>query len=154
MEQNFNTPFIFYLSMEEELPKSFYIFDKCFKELGYILLPVKIDQLQMICASAEQNQIIVLSSITDSREMRMYNERVRNVLKYILKSKRLTMMVCSSFSKLNDFRMYSMMKNYFFLKYPLSARELAKKIVRYHDLKSEQNTKWPGGRRTRLGTTA
>ena len=41
------TPFIFYLSLEDTLPNAFYTFDKYLKELGFILVPVKIDQLQI-----------------------------------------------------------------------------------------------------------
>src|SRR5665648_493814 len=104
MEKNLNTPFIFYLSLEENLPKSFYIFDRCFKELGYMLVPVKVDQLQTLMSSTEQSQIIVITSVTDVRELKMYNDKVRNLLKYILKSKRITFMHCGSFSKLNDTR--------------------------------------------------
>lgn len=154
MDQNFNTPFIFYLTLEENLPKTFYVFDRYLKELGFILVPVRIDQLQTLVASTDQNQIIVLSSVTDAREMKMYNEKVRGLLKYVLKSKRLTFMHLCSFSKLNDYRLYSLKKNYYFLKYPLDARALSAKIARYHDLKSETNVRWPGGKRAGLGAVA
>jgi hypothetical protein len=151
MEQNHNTPFIFYLTLEENLSKTFYVFDKALKDLGFILVPVRIDQLQTLVASTDQTQIIVLASVTDVREMRMYNEKVRGLLKYVLKSKRLTLMHCSSFSKLNDCKLFSLNKNYYFLKYPLNARLLSAKIAQYHDLKSEQNVRWPGGKRAGLG---
>jgi hypothetical protein len=154
MEKNFNTPFIFYLTLEENLPKTFYVFDRTLKDLGFMLVPVRIDQLQTLCASTDQSQIIVITSVTDAREMKMYNEKVRGLLKFILKSKRLTFMHLSSFSKLNDFKMYSLKKNYYFLKYPLDARTLSAKIARYHDLKSETNVRWPGGKRAGLGAVA
>lgn len=154
MEQNFNTPFIFYLTLEENLPKAFYAFDKALKDLGFMLVPVRIDQLQTLVASTDQTQIIVITSVSDCREMKLYNEKVRGLLKYVLKSKRLTFMHCSSFSKLNDVKLYSMRKNYYFLKYPLDARLLSAKIARYHDLKSETNVRWPGGKRAGLGAVA
>ena len=106
------TPFIFYLSLEDTLPKSFYSFDTYLKELGFILVPVKIDQLQTLVASSEQEQVIVLCSVTNVREYKLYNEKVRKFLKFILKSKRLTFMHCSSFSKLNDSRHFVIQKNY------------------------------------------
>jgi len=146
------SPFIFYLSLEDSLPKSFYTFDKHLKELGFILVPVKIDQLQMLVASSEQEQVIVLCSVTNVREYKLYNEKVRGFLKYILKSKRLTFMHCSSFSKLNDQRHFLIQKNYYFLRYPLNAKQLSYKISKYHALKKEQHTVWPGGRRATLGT--
>lgn len=153
MEQN-DTPFIFYLTLEENLPKTFYVFDHMLKDLGFILVPVRIDQLQTLVAATDQTQIIVIASVVDSREMKLYNEKVRGLLRYVLKSKRLTFMHLSSFTKLNDMKLYSLSKNYYFMKYPLDARLLAKKIARYHDLKSEQNTRWPGGKRAGLGAVA
>ncbi len=147
-----NTPFIFYLSLEENLPKIFFNFDQHFKALGYILLPVRIDQLQLLLSSTDQNQIVVITSVRDAREMKLYNDKIRKVLKYVLKSKRLTFMHLSSFSKVNDSRLFSMVKNYYFIKYPIDVRALSANIARYYELKSSANaTKWPGGRRAGLG---
>ena len=148
------TPFIFYLSLEDTLPKSFYSFDTYLKELGFILVPVKIDQLQTLVASSEQEQVIVLCSVTNVREYKLYNEKVRKFLKFILKSKRLTFMHCSSFSKLNDSRHFVIQKNYYFISYPLNAKQLSFKISKYHVLKKEQHTIWPGGRRATLSAGA
>jgi hypothetical protein len=67
MENNSQTPFIFYVTFDEHLSKSFYVYDRAFKDLGYILVPVKVDQLQSLIASTEQGQIIAITSITDSR---------------------------------------------------------------------------------------
>lgn len=152
--QNEPSPFIFYLTLEDSLPKAYYAFDKHLKEQGFILVPVKIDQLQSIISTTEQEQVIVLCSVTDSREFKIYNDKVRGFLKYILKSKRLTFMHLSSFSKLNDQRMYALQKNYYFLRYPLNARDLSFKIAKYHSLKKEQRTVWPGGRRSTLAGVA
>lgn len=149
------TPFIFYLTLEESLPQSFYVFDRNLKDLGFILVPAKVDQIQNIMSMTDQTQVIVLCSVSDSREMKIYNEKVRPLLKYILKSKRITFMHLCSFSKLNDNRLYGMSKNYYFMKYPLDAGILSQKIGRYYDLKSETNVlRWPGGRRAGLGAVA
>ena len=148
------SPFIFYLSLEDTLPSTFYTFDKHFKELDFILVPVKIDQLQILIASSDQEQVIVLCSVTNVREYRLYNEKVRKFLKFILKSKRLTFMHLSSFSKLNDMKNFVIQKNYYFIRYPLNAKELSFKISRYHALKKEQHTVWPGGKRATYGVGA
>lgn len=144
-------PFIFYLSLEDTLPSSFFTFDKYLKELGFILVPVKIDQLQVLVASSEQEQVIVICSVTNVREYKLYNDKIRKFLKFILKSKRLTFMHFSSFSKLNDQKNYVNLKNYYFLRYPINAKQLSFKISKYHALKKEQLTIWPGGRRATLG---
>jgi hypothetical protein len=153
MKNSDNNPFIFYLTFEENLPGTFYIFHKMFKELDFILVPVHIDQLQKLVSFAEQEQVVVIASVVDSRDMKIYNEKVRGLLKYILKSKRLSFMHLSSFSKLNDSKFYTLNKNYYFMKYPLNTRTLAEKIVRFYELKTENNIRWPGGRRAKLGAT-
>jgi hypothetical protein len=152
MDETLNTPFIFYLTLEDELPKTFYAYDRAFKELGFMLIPFKIDQLQTLLSSTDQTQVLVIASVTDARELKLYHEKIRGLLKYILKSPRITFMHFSSFSKINDSRLYSLRKNYYFIKYPLDVRQMAKKIARYHDLKSETNVRWPGGRRAGIGT--
>jgi hypothetical protein len=150
MEKNENTPFIFFLVFDENLPRVFFTFHRTLKSCGLMLVPVRIDQLQKIISASEQNQVIVISSVINSVEMKNYNEKVRELLKFILKNKRLTFMLLSSFSKLSDFNLFSFSKNYFFLKYPLDAVLLSEKISRYYQLKSKTNMKWPGGRRPRM----
>ena len=147
-------PFIFFLTLEDQLPKNYYIFDRYLKDLGFILVPVKIDQLQSLVSASDQEQVIVLCSVSDSREYRIYNEKVRGFLKFILKYKRITFMHMSSFSKLNDQRLFALQKNYYFFKFPFSAKDLSFKISRYHALKKDQRTIWPGGRRATLGSGA
>jgi hypothetical protein len=147
MSDQSNSPFIFYLLLEEKLPQVFYTFHKFLKERGYILVPVRIDQLQTLTASTAQTHIIVLSSVIDAQEYKLFNEKVRGLLKFVLKSKRLTFMQLSSFSKLNEIKKYIRNRNYFFLKYPLNARLLANNIAQYYNLKAEEKTRWPGGKR-------
>lgn len=155
MEKSNQTSFIFFLVLGDNLPRTFYAFDKHLKNFGMMLVPVKVDQLQQLVASTEQEQIVVLCSVSDVKEMKMYSDKVRGLLKYILKSKRLTFMHLSSFSKLNDVRNHAYQRNYFFLKYPLNVAELSAKIARYYELKSETNVRWPGGRRAgTLGAVA
>lgn len=154
MNQDIGSPFIFYLLLEEKLPEMFYVFDRLFRNLGFILVPVRIDQLQTLAASTHQNHLIVLSSVTDVKEFRQYNEKVRGLLKFILKSRRITFMHLSSFSKLNDVKKHTLTKNYFFLKYPLDSRVLSARIARYHELKTEEKSRWPGGKRAGVSAMA
>jgi hypothetical protein len=115
-------------------------------------VPVKIDQLQSLVASSEQEQVVVLCSVSDAKEYKRYNDKIRGFIKYILKSKRLTFIHLSSFSKINDQKKFVMQKNYFFMKYPLNAKDLSLRISKYHALKKDQLTVWPGGRRATLGS--
>jgi hypothetical protein len=151
MNKNENAPFIFYLTLEETLPKNFYIFHKLFSEIDFVLVPVRIDQLQKLISCTDQSQIILISSVSDSKEYKSYNEKIRGLLKFFLKSKRLSFFHLSSFSKLNDSKVHSLHKNYFFMKFPFDARDLSRKIARYYEVKSEKTLSWPGGKRAGVG---
>lgn len=151
MEKDLASPIIFYLVQEENLPENFYRFDLIFKEYGAMVVPVHIDQLQMLASSTEQSQIIVLSSVANFRELKAFS-KVRKLLKLVLKSKRITFFQLSSFSSIDDSKHFTIQKNYFFMKYPINAKSLAARIIRYHELKSEKNSKWPGGRRAGIGS--
>ncbi|HXH29928.1 MAG TPA: hypothetical protein VNJ01_03880 [Bacteriovoracaceae bacterium] len=152
MEYVESNPFIFYLSLEETLPKDFYVFDRCFKDLGFLLVPVKIDQLQMLLTSTDQAHFIFISSVTQARELKLFNEKVRGLLKYVLKTKSLTYFQFSSFSKINDTRIHNLSKNYYFLKYPIDAAVLTRRIACYFEDKSEVSVKWPGGKKAGVRT--
>jgi hypothetical protein len=151
MKNNENAPFIFYLTFEENLPRKFYTFHKLFSELDFVLVPVRIDQLQKLMSCSDQSQVMLICSVTDSREFKCYNEKIRGLLKFVLKSKRLSFFHLSSFSKINESKTHNQQKNYFFMKYPLDARDLSQKIARYYELKSEKTLKWPGGKRAGIG---
>ncbi len=144
-------PFIFFLTLEERLPEQFYTFDRIFKEYDYILVPVRVDQLQQLVASTEQNHVMVISCTTNFREYRLFNEKVRKILKYVLKSRRLSFVQLSSFAKINDTRAHNLTKNYFFLKAPVDARELTERMISFHDQKSEKSQIWPGGHKSLAG---
>jgi hypothetical protein len=146
-------PFIFFLTLEERLPEQFYTFDRLFKEYDYILVPVRVDQLQQLVASTDQNHVMVISCTSNFREYRLFNEKVRKILKFVLKSRRLSFIQLSSFGNLNDTRAHNLTKNYFFLKTPVEARELTERMIRFHDEKSEKSQLWPGGHRSLGGIT-
>lgn len=141
-------PFIFYLTLEEKLPDQFYVFDSLFKEMDYILVPVTVDQLPKLVASTEQDHVMVINCVSSFREYKLFNTKVRSILKYVLKSRRISFIEISSFSKLNDSRVHSLSKNYFFLKTPVDGRALVKRMISFHSKRSEQSNLWPGGARS------
>ncbi len=154
MDDREDPTLIFFLTLDETLPSAFYTLDRSLREHGLILVPVRIDELQRLLSLTEQTKITVLASVADSRELRLYTDQARGLLKYLLKSKRLTFLLLSSFSRLNDVKTFAMTRNFFFLKYPINARLLSARIARYHLVNSEKNIKWPGGRRAGLGAVA
>lgn len=141
-------PFIFYLTLEEKLPDQYYVFDLLFKERNYILVPVTVDQLSKLVASTDQSHVMVLNCVSSFREYKLFNTKVRSILKYVLKSRRISFIEISSFSKLDDSRLHSLSKNYFFLKTPVDGRSLVEKLSQFHTKRSEKSNLWPGGARS------
>lgn len=148
MKSQSDIPFIFYLTLEEKLPPTFYHLDKSLKKLGFMLVPIQIDQLQTLISVSDQEHITVVTSTMVGREFKYYNDKVRTILKYLLKSPRMTFIHLSSFAKLNDTKKFFTLKNYIFLKYPVNPQVLAVRIARHHDAQKESmDRRWPGGRR-------
>lgn len=143
---------IFYLTSHPELPKEFFFFSKLFAQRDFILVPVKVDQLQNLALSTEQEHIIVINTIKNSEELKNYNKYARHLLKYVLKSKRITFFNLSSFAASDDSKVYYNLKNYFFIKLPIDARILTNNLVRYYGLKQSEKIAWPGGRRASLSS--
>lgn len=141
---------IFYLTYQNELPKEYFYFSELFNQKDYILVPVRVDQLQNLAASTEQQHIIVISTVKNSQELKNYNKYARHLLKYVLKSKRITFFNLSSFNASNDSKIFFHSKNYFFIKLPVNARIFTDKLIRYYELKQTQSIAWPGGKRAGL----
>lgn len=143
---------IFYLTCQPELPKEFFFFSSFFAKQDFILVPVKVDQLQNLALSTEQEHIIVINTIKNSAELKNYNKYARHLLKYVLKSKRISFFNLSSFSSSDDSKIFFNFKNYFFINLPIDARILTHKLVRYYELKQSEKIAWPGGRKASLSS--
>ena len=146
-----NSTFIFYLTLEENLPRNYYLLDEKLKEHGFMLMPIKVDQLQAIISASMQEQVIILCSVANSNEFKLYNNYVRKYVKNALKSKRTSFFLLSSFSKINDKKYLPQSENYFFLKYPMCGETLAMHLSDFYLAKSSNSTLWPGGRRATIG---
>lgn len=141
---------IFYLTCHHELPKEFFFFSELLNKQDYILVPVRVDQLQNLAASTEQQHILVINTIKNSQELKNFNKYARHLLKYVLKSKRITFFNLSSFNSSNDSKIFFHSKNYFFIKLPVDAKILTNKLIKYYELKKTQSIAWPGGKRAGL----
>lgn len=143
---------IFYLTCATELTKEYFFFNELFNQQGFILVPVKVDQLQNLAANTEQEHIIVINTIKNSQELKNFNKYARHLLKYVLKSKKISFFNLSSFNAANDSKALYQFKNYFFINLPIDAKLLTNKLTRYHHLKCSQSVAWPGGKRAGLSS--
>ena len=67
MNDDNNLSFIFFLTLDEKLPKAFYVFNEHLKKQNFVLVPIKVDQLQSIISASGQDQVVILCSVTDVR---------------------------------------------------------------------------------------
>jgi len=145
-----NTSFIFYLTLEDNLPKNYYVLDEKLKKVGFTLMPIKVDQLQAIISASMQEHVVILCSVSTASEYKLYNLYIRKYVKNAFKSKRTSFFLLSSFSKLNDKKSLGSIENYYFLKYPVCSDTLALQLCNFHMAKSTNSSLWPGGRRVTM----
>jgi hypothetical protein len=148
MEAQSDLKFIFYILLDQKIPEDFYLFDDALKKLGFTLIPIAIDQIQILGSISEQSHIFVISSSTDFSSFKAYNKNVRKMLMYLLKSDRITFFKLSSFNKLNDEKKFYNFKNYFFINYPQDVQKISEWMVHLFLVKSKMSKKWPGGKKT------
>lgn len=154
MAQTESSPIVFYISLTDVLPPSYFSFSVRMKKEGITVVPVKFDQLQKVVAVSEQGEVVVVASVRTIQEALSYHRNVRKHLKYLLKSERLTLILLSSFSKLNDQKNHLVKRNYFFLKYPMDLGHVCQLLARLIELKKEKTRRWPGGKRSQSGVGA
>lgn len=143
---------IFYLTSQSQLPREFFFFSELFAKKNVMLVPVRVDQLQNLALSTEQEHIIVINTIKNTEELKNYNKYARHLLKYVLKSKRISFFNLSSFAASDDTRIYFNFKNYFFINLPIDARILTNKLIKYYVLKQSEKIAWPGGRKASVSS--
>jgi hypothetical protein len=150
-DANTKTTLIFFLLLDESLPHSYFVFDRVLKEVGLTLIPVTNDQLQILKSYSSQDNVFVICSTTGSKEFKTFNTKIRELLKFLLQSEKFIFIKMSSFCALNDEKKFAMLKNYFFINYPVDAKKVAAWISHSIRIKSEVNNEWPGGKKANPG---
>lgn len=148
MSKSNTSNFLFYLTVEENLPRSFFILNQAMKTYGFVLVPVRVDQIQQLVSISEQSHIMIISSVSQHSELKSYNQKIRGILKYILKSKRISFLLLSSYSVINDTKMHTLTGNFYFIKFPLVVNKLAQVLVKFYESKILASHKWPGGKKS------
>jgi hypothetical protein len=151
MARNETTSFVFYLCLSDVQPHSYFLLSNKLKKENIVLVPVRFEQLQKLLSATDQAEVIVISSVRNIQEAVFYQKNVRKHLKYLLKSERITLILLSSFSNLNDQKNHLVKRNYLFLKYPLDLGHICQLIARVLELKQEKSQRWPGGKRSQPG---
>lgn len=138
---NEENPFVFYLELEQYFNNHFFNFNHFFQKKDFILLPVTLDQLQQLASLTEQSEVIVICSVSSFQQMKVYEQKVRGVLKFFLKDKRFNFILISSFSHLDDKKYFKNNSSYSFFNYPLDVKKVVQNIVDYYFYKNNNKNR-------------
>jgi hypothetical protein len=141
---------IFYLKLTPKLNNKFFEIDRHFKQKGFTLIPVSVSDLIAVNRGENKFQVILIAD--GFEQARYYHKKIRKILKYWMRSKRINLFIGSSFELLDDSAIYGLTDCYFYYKLPIKTKEFCDKIGTKIKEKQDHDKKWPGSS-TRLGST-
>ncbi len=147
---NTTATLFFWVNLEEKLGPLYYRAARALKQQGVTLLPVRMDQVARLASLTDSPHLVVLCSTRRQAEYLAFAKHVVPVLGLLLRQERLSFFHLSSFHKLDMGARLKQRRNYYFFKYPLNVLSLCGKLKKFHQLKSTQAQKWPGGRRAKV----
>jgi hypothetical protein len=148
MEAFEDLKFVFYIAMGETLPKYYYDLAHALREVDLTLVPVQLDQLLIMHQGKKRIHAVCVTS--NMREFKIFQKRIKKVLKQSIMSKLLSLYHLSSFSKLNLHNELGRMDNYHFVNLPVQDKTFAHALLKFYKVAINNVKKWPGGRRGKL----
>lgn len=148
MEGNDN--WIFYLKLQRELPREYFLIDQQFKQSAKSLVPVGIKGLtEMVKKSRRVHVLIVIKNLD---EYKYFTKNVKKVMKFLVRTGRVNLYIASSFNGVNDTAI--MRRDYYhYMKLPVSYKYLCGHVSTTVDMKEQNSFKWPGGVRSQFKLT-
>ncbi len=142
MKSQSNFYVILYLLLDDKLPEAFYLLNNEFKKENFSLIPVTIDQIQLIKSSLIQSKVAIICSSNNLNEIHLYNKKIRPHLKMLLKSSSLIYFKLSSFQILNDEKKFYQFKNFIFKSYPQDLEKITGIICSILRERLSNNDRW------------
>ena len=139
---------VFLLVLGGKLPPNFGTFAAEFSKLNVTLVPIQFDQLVQFFKG--QNQIHLMTIVTDLAERKSFDEYLKIRLAFAVKGKLITVHHLTSFGAIDFGPQYSKIPNYFHYSLPLKIDETSSQIVAKYRQMRDNEEKWPGGKRGRL----
>lgn len=141
---------IFYLKLQKELPKEYFRLDQELKMYGKSLVPMTIRSLGESIKKSKKIHVLIVVRNLD--EFRYFNSKVKKILKFMVRTGRVSLYVTSSFNAVND---TTIMRRdfYYFMKLPVSYSFLCQSIAKVVDSNDANAYKWPGGSRSQFKLT-
>lgn len=136
---------IYFLSIEEELPDSYYQLSREFVKSGYSLIPIKLEQLSLFYE--DQEELNVICTVGNFEAQSKFKSFVFSRLNYYILNKKINLFHISSFapekfSKKQD--------NYHFFQLPSPTTVLVYNIKDLCETLKKVTKSWPGGKRAKI----
>ncbi len=147
--KEYKTDWIYYLKLSPKLSKNFFDMDAHFKERGITLIPVTLSEL--LGLTKGEGDFHCVSCIASFADAKYYLKKARKIIHILLRSKRMHWYIASSFAFTNEASLFSVYGNYHFARLPIGVKKFCDIIVTTIHAKSNSKTKWPGGKRPRMG---
>lgn len=144
------TQWIFFLRLSAKLSRQYIDLSQRFKQNGQTLIPVDVSNL--LSVNSKEDRINVIVMIDGFKEAQYYHKKIRNILKYWMKSKRFNIFLASSFGLLDDSKIFGLTGNYHYYQLPIHIDEFCDNISSSIQDIASKRRKWPGTSR-RLGST-
>ena len=147
-ETGFTSDYIFFLQLEDRLPKYYFDLASVFGIINVTLVPLKPNELnKMQATEIAKNVIIITSSFTSQRKFLKLKSLF---LDMSLRTEKFRFFHLSSFGYVSNYSRERHLGIYHFLPLPAKVDEVCYYIVSkvHHYEKSVQG--WPGGRKARL----
>lgn len=144
---------VFYLHLDQNLPKYYYTISQYLSKNGITLIPIKPDQVASFIHQSGMMKLIVITSKVG--HLNVFKNIVARVVKNAINCGTMTLFHLSSFKSLNLARQHSInSKNYFFIENPVKVKLISEIISRYYWAEKSKAKKWPGGKRAKLPTAS
>ncbi len=137
---------IYYLSYTEELPENFFKLSRELSKLGYMLLPIKPDQVYLFVLDHMIPHIVTITG--SMQEHQLWSKAMHRKLNYFVMNKKIHLYHLSSFKKAAYINQRN--EHYHFMHLPCKTNLLALKLVEFHEKNKPESKVWPGGRRAKL----
>ncbi|MFZ4713940.1 MAG: hypothetical protein ACOYL6_09525 [Bacteriovoracaceae bacterium] len=141
------TRWIYFLNYEQEkLSDHFFKLSSELSRLGFMLLPIKADQVHLFLQDKTTPHIVSITS--NLLEQTGWRRAMLMKLNFFIKSKKIHLYHISSFGEAK----FDGRKNdhYHYMKLPCKVDLLALRLAAFHEEAKSESKEWPGGKRAKL----
>ena len=141
---------IFYLRLQRDLPREYFLVDQKFKNNFKSLVPITIRGLSESVKSSKRVHVLIVIKTMD--EYRYFNKHVKKIMKFLVRTGKVHLYIASSFNGVNDTAIMRR-DHYNFMKLPVTFEHLCESVSQMIDTKELSSHQWPGGIRSKFKLT-